>query len=100
MSQLDALAPKDPNDKVDYAINWRKYLTKVGDTIQSSTWPEITPSGVGHLIVLATTHDGMRGIVKLDGGIAGTRYRLTNRIVTTPGARQRDKTISITVKEL
>jgi hypothetical protein len=95
-----ALEPKDPNDKVDYAVNWRKYLIKVGDTIQSSTWPEITPTGEGHLTVLASTHDSMRGIVKVDGGIAGTRYRLTNRIVTTPGDRQRDRTIVIRVKEL
>lgn len=97
MAQLDVLEPKDPNDKVDYAVNWRKYLTKVGDTIQSSTWPVITPDG---LTVLATTHDTMRGIIKVEGGVAGTRYRLTNRIVTTPGARQRDKTIEIRVREL
>lgn len=100
MPQIERLEPKDPNDKVDYAVNWRKYLTKVGDTIQTSTWPEITPSGDGHLTVLATTHDGLRGIIKLDGGVAGTRYRLTNRIFTTPGGRQRDKTIEIRVREL
>lgn len=100
MPQSEILEPKDPNDKVDYAVNWRKYLTKVGDTIQSSTWPEITPTGVGHLTVLATTHDTMRGIIKVEGGVAGTRYRLTNRIITTPGARQRDKTIEIRVREL
>lgn len=102
MAQSEVLEPKDPNDKVDYAVNWRKYLTKVGDTIQSSSWPVITPSGPGHLTVLAATisSDGLRAIIKLDEGIAGTRYKLTNRIVTTPGARQRDKTITIRVKEL
>lgn len=97
MPQLDVLEPKDPNDKVDYAVNWSRYLTRVGDTIQTSTWPVITPAG---LDVLATTHDGMRAVIKIDGGIAGTEYRLTNRIVTTPGARQRDRTITIRVKEL
>lgn len=97
MPQLDVLEPKDPNDKVDYAVNWSRYLNRVGDTIQSSTWPSITPAG---LTVLADTHDGMRGIIKVDGGVAGTSYRLTNRIVTTPGARQRDRTITIRVKDL
>lgn len=96
MAQLDVLEPKDPNDQVDYAVNWSRYLTRVGDTIQSSTWPVITPTG---LDVLATTHDGTRAVIKLGGGTPGT-YRLTNRIVTTPGARQRDKTIEIRVREL
>lgn len=97
MAQLDILEPKDPNDKVDYAVNWSRYLSRVGDTIQSSTWPVITPAG---LDVLATTHDGTRAVIKVDGGVAGTEYRLTNRIVTTPGARQRDRTITIRVREL
>lgn len=95
MAQLDILEPKDPNDEVDYAVNWRKYLIKVGDTIESSTWPVITPTG---LDVLATTHDGLRAIIKIGGGVPG-RYRLTNRIVTTPGARQRDRTITIRVRD-
>lgn len=95
MSQLNILEPKDPNDEVDYAVNWTRYLVRVGDTIQSSTWPNF-PAGITKL---SDTHDGMRAIIKLAGGTPGT-YRLTNRIVTTPGARQRDKTITITVKEL
>ena len=97
MAQLDILEPKDPNDKVDYAVNWSKYLNRVGDTIQTSTWPVITPAG---LTVLADTHDGLRAVIKLDGGVAGTSYQLTNRIVTTPGARQRDRTITIRVRDL
>lgn len=95
MPQLDILEPKDPNDEVDYAVNWTRYLTRVGDTIQSSTWPNF-PDGITKL---SDTHDGMRAVIKLGGGTPGT-YRLTNRIVTTPGARQRDKTITIHVKEL
>lgn len=97
MAQLDVLAPKDPNDEVDYAVNWSRYLTRVGDTIQTSTWPVVSPSGI---TILSSTHDGERAVVKVSGGVAGTDYRLTNRIVTTPGARQRDRTITIRVKDL
>lgn len=97
MSQLDTTDPKDPDDEVDYAVNWTRYLTRVGDTIQTSTWPVVAPTGI---TILSATHDGMRAIVKVSGGTAGTSYRLTNRIVTTPGARKRDKTITIRVKDL
>lgn len=95
MAQLQILEPKDPNDEVDYAVNWSRYLTRVGDTILTSTWPVITPVG---LTVLSDTHDGTRAVIKLGGGTPGT-YRLTNRIITTPGARQRDKTITIRVRD-
>lgn len=96
MAQLDILEPKDPNDKVDYAVNWSRYLARVGDTILTSTWPNF-PDGITKL---SDTHDGLRAIIKLDGGTAGATYHLTNRIVTTPGARQRDRTITIRVKDL
>lgn len=95
MSQLSTLEPKDPDDQVDYAVNWTAYLARVGDTIQSSTWPVI-PAGITKL---SDTHDGTRAIIKLAGGTAGTSYGLTNRIVTTPGARQRDRTIIVVVKD-
>jgi len=95
MSQLDALEPKDPDDKVDYVVNWSRYLGRVGDTILTSTWP-VVPTGITKL---SDTHDGMRAIIKLGGGTAGTDYQLTNRIVTTPGDRQRDRTITIRVRD-
>ena len=94
MSQ-NSLTAKDPDDKVDYAVDWSDYLTLVGDTIESSSWP-VVPDGI---TLLSHTHDGVRAIVKLDGGTDGVDYPLTNRIVTTPGARQRDKTIVVRVRQ-
>lgn len=42
-SKLD---PKDPDDIVDYGVDWSPYLTRIGDTIETSSWPVVTPTGI------------------------------------------------------
>jgi hypothetical protein len=91
---LDSLDPKDPNDEVDYHVNWSRYLTRIGDVIQSSSWPVI-PAGITRM---SDTHDDTRTTIWLSGGTAGTDYLLTNRIVTA-GGRTLDKSITIRVRD-
>lgn len=92
MSQLDTLEPKDPNDVIDYRVDWTKWLRE-GDTILVSEW--IVPSGID---MDSETNTNTTTTIWLSGGTAG-RYALTNRITTAQG-RQRDRTIVIRVKEL
>lgn len=94
---LDNLDPKDPNDVVDYTVRWSRYLDRIGDTIQSSSWPVID-SG---LSLQTHSFNALNGTATawFTGGTAGTQYRATNRIITT-GGRQRDKTITIRVRDL
>lgn len=92
MSQLDVLEPKDPNDVIDYRIDWSKWL-RDGDTILVSDW--IVPAGI---VMDSETNDATATTIWLSGGTAGS-YLLTNRITTAQG-RQRDRTITIRVKEL
>jgi hypothetical protein len=82
---------KDPNDVLDYTIDWSKFLGS--DTIATSIW--IVPAGItknsnSNTTTLAT--------VWLSGGTAGETYQVTNRI-TTAGGRTKDKSFSIYVAE-
>jgi hypothetical protein len=92
---ISDLDPKDPNDVIDYSINWARYLNRIGDEILSSSWP-VVPDG----ITLQThTHNDTLTTAWLSGGTAGSRYKLTNRIVTV-GGRTLDRSITIKVREL
>lgn len=98
MSQLIILEPKDPDDTLDYGIDWEKWLTQVNDTIADSEWTvpdtiteEVPPVGQAPFTNTRTT-------IWLSGGEPGL-HSLTNTI-TTVGERVRSKTIIIRVKEL
>lgn len=97
MSQLATLEPKDPNDAVDYRVDWSSWL-RDGEVIVTSSWLSPVPAG---LTIDSETNTNTAAIVWVSGGIAGQSYSLTNRITTNNvPSRQRDKTIIITVKEL
>lgn len=91
MSQLFALEPKDPNDVIDYRIDWSKWLDD--DVLLLSEW--VIPAGI---TMDSESSDTNSATVWLSGGTAGQSYALTNRITTAQG-RQKDKTITIRVKD-
>jgi hypothetical protein len=82
---------KDPNATLDYVVNWATYLGV--DTISSDSW--IVPSGITSVTETNTT---TTSTIWLSGGTVGTKYALTNRIVTL-GGRTDDRTIYVKVKE-
>lgn len=92
MNQLFILEPKDPQDIIDYRIDWSKWL-RDGDTILTSEW--VVPAGI---TMDSEDNNTTSSTVWLSGGTAGANYQLTNRIVTVQG-RQKDRTITIRVKE-
>lgn len=74
---------KDPDAALDYAVDWgAEYLG--GDSLAQSEW-EVTPAEAGGVTILSHEFDQLIATVKAGGGIAGTIYRLTNRIVLTSG---------------
>ncbi len=83
-------ALKDPNDKLDYEIDWSAWLATSTDTISASTW--IVPSA---LTVFTSSFGTATTIVWLTGGTAGEVYDVTNRITTVNG-RIEDRTIEFT----
>ena len=81
---------KDPDEILDYSIEWAARLSP--DTIITSTW--LVPTGI------TKNSDGIIGSVTfawLSGGTIGTKYTLTNRIVTS-GSRTMDQSVDIKVK--
>lgn len=82
---------KDPDDVLDYQIDWTDLLD--GDTIATSTWT--VPSGITRD---SDTFSGVLTTIWLSGGTDAQTYVLTNQVVTT-GARTIDRSVSLTVKE-
>ena len=82
---------KDPNAVLDFTINWAAFLGV--DTISSDSWT--VPVGVSSVTETNTT---TTSTIWLSGGTSGTKYPLTNRVVTA-GGRTDDRTIYVLVKE-
>jgi len=102
MTQDQIKAPKDPSDIKDYAIEWEDLLAAEGETaIASSTWSASSPAGLTVLGSPASAVVGTMAIVWVSGGTAGTKYELTNTIVTAgPTPRTHQRTIAIPCVQL
>ena len=95
MSSNPIKEAKDPSDLKDYDIDWTDVLTAESETaITSSTWSASDPVGLTIQAVppYVPSVVGKKCIVWVSGGTAGTKYSLTNTIVTagaTPRTHQR-----------
>lgn len=69
---------KDPNAVKRYFVDWRKYMTDIGETLTGSTW--VVPVGITKVSDSYAT-SGLVQIV-LSGGTLGTQYTLVNRVTT------------------
>lgn len=95
--------PKDPNEVLDYDIDWSSRLlsadeiaagtTTPADTIATSTF---TLPG-GSLVANSSLYTSTRTKVWLSGGDEGASYDVLNRI-TTAGGRTMDQTVKLKVK--
>lgn len=81
---------KDPDDVLDYKIDWTARLA--GDQIVSSQWfvPEALESRDEAFNSTSCT-------IWLLGGVAAMNYLITNRI-TTAGGRTIDKSVNLPVR--
>jgi hypothetical protein len=94
-------APKDPDSKMDYKINWLNWLTSVDeltgipviDTIIASVWVDVHAD----LTVESDHFTDSTTTVWLTGGVIGETYKVVNRINTTAG-RIQDKTVELECK--
>ena len=80
---------KDPDAVLDYRVDWTTWLN--GDTISSSTFTVATG-----LTKDSQSNTTTAATVWLSGGTAGTRYLVTNRIVTA-GNRTEDRSFYVSV---
>ena len=82
---------KDPNEVLDYVVDWSERLS--GDTIANSSWtmpPGITKDSDSRTTTTTT--------IWLSGGTIGESYSMVCRIVTA-GGRTMDQTCKIKIKE-
>lgn len=82
---------KDPDETLDYEIDWTNWLS--GDTISSSSWS--VPAGITDV---TETHTYTLATVRLSGGTLGTTYNCVNTIVTT-GGQTAQRSIDIIIVE-
>jgi len=82
--------PKDPQEVLDYVVDWSKPLA--GDIITTSTWtlPDGIVAGQEDSTDTTTT-------IWLSSGVHGQSYDLVNRITTAAG-RVREQTCTLKVK--
>ena len=69
---------KDPDETLDYIINWATHLGS--DTISSSSW--VAETGI---TIDSDTNTTTTATVWLSGGTLGQFYLVTNTIVTDGG---------------
>ena len=81
---------KDPDEVLDYEIDWTARLA--GDTINTSSW--IMPSGITQDSV---TVSPTKVKIWLSDGTEGEQYIIQNRIVTN-GGRTMDQSVKIKIK--
>jgi hypothetical protein len=86
---------KDPNEVLDYQIDWTKRLS-ASETISTSSWTIVGDDSA--LVQNSDAISGVYTIVWLSAGTAGKKYTLTNRIVTNQG-RTMDQSVVLRVKE-
>lgn len=82
---------KDPDEVVNFGIDWVDYLGS--DTITGSSWT--VPAGITQVSAVFTT---TQATIKLSGGTLGSIYRVTNRITTSTGETV-DQSIDIEIIE-
>ena len=101
---------KAPAEKLDYAVDYGKELTRLGDTIASSQWivPSSTVDGPGNQAIRlddgvtvdygesspspvfsqgGTLFTDLKVIIYLTGGTLGKEYVVENRIITASGRK-------------
>lgn len=81
---------KDPDEILDYQVNWAARLG--GDTITSSDFT--VPAG---LVKDSESNDATTATVWLSGGTIGQTYLILNR-VGTAGGREMDQTVKLRIK--
>lgn len=86
---------KDPQGRIDHAIDWSAYLA--GQSLVASNWT-VSPAEGGGVAVEADAVEGLRSSVRLGGGRVGRLYRITNRVTLSDGQVD-ERSIHIRVEE-
>ncbi len=87
---------KDPQSRVDYAIDWGgSYLD--GQTIAASSWA-VAPVEAEGIALDGASFDLLRTAATLTGGVAGHVYSVGNRVTLSDG-RVDERSLTIRVED-
>jgi hypothetical protein len=86
---------KDPQSRVDYAIDWAGYLD--GQVVAESAW-SVTPAEAGGVAVEAAAFDLARTAATLSAGVTGHVYTVSNRVTFSDG-RSDERSITLRVEQ-
>ena len=86
---------KDPEARVDYAIDWADYLD--GQTIAASTW-SVEPVEQGGIAVDEASFALLRTAARLSGGVIGHGYSISNLVTLSDGSAD-SRSINLRVEE-
>jgi hypothetical protein len=86
---------KDPESRVDYAIDWLPYLG--AQTIAQSVW-SVAPIEEGGLAALHPRGDAWRTAANLEGGVPGHVYSVSNRVTLSDGSIE-ERSICLRVEQ-
>lgn len=90
-----SLYVKDPQARVDHAIDWSAYLAQ--QSLVASLWT-VSPQEDGGLQVEDAVFEAQRSSARLSGGIVGRVYRLTNRVTLSDGQVD-ERSVTMRVEE-
>lgn len=86
---------KDPQSRVDYAVDWTAYLD--GQTVADSVWT-VRPQEPGGIAVEEASFDLSRSAARLVGGTIGRVYTVSNLVTLSDGA-QDERSITLRVEQ-
>jgi len=86
---------KDPQSRVDYAIDWAPYLE--GRTIAGSVW-SVDPNEAGGIAIDGASFTATRTAATLTGGRVGHVYGIANHVTLSDGRRE-DRSIVLRVEQ-
>jgi hypothetical protein len=86
---------KDPQSRVDYSVDWSAYLD--GQTVAASLWT-VRPQEQGGIAVGESGFDLTRTSARLEGGVIGHVYTVSNLVTLTDGSRD-ERSITLRVEQ-
>lgn len=87
---------KDPDARIDYEFEWAAAYPD-GQAVIASLW-SCVPDEAGGVAVAAASHDLVKTVVTLSGGIVGHRYRVSNRVTMSDGQID-ERSLTVRVEE-
>ena len=72
-----SLVCKGPEKRLDYQVDW-------GAALADSRW-DVEPAEPGGVALASAARAGAVALATLEGGVAGSLYRVTNRVRTAAG---------------